>query len=197
MSRVIAFFDFDGTITTKDSLLEFIKYCKGNTAFYVGFLLHAPFLIAYKLKIISNQRAKEMMLRYFFRKMTIQEFTECCDRFNHDVMPLLIRPKALKEINKLKEAGAEIVIVSASPENWLGAWSDSIKAKCIATKLAVSDNRITGNIAGKNCYGSEKVRRIKEAYDLSDYTSVYCYGDTNGDKPMLALGAYSFYKPFR
>ena len=197
MSKPIAFLDFDGTITTKDSLLEFIKYCKGHTAFYLGFLLHAPFLIAYKLGVISNQRAKEMILRHFFAKMTVGEFAACCEGFVRDIAPSLIRPKAAKEITKLKEAGAEVVVVSASPINWVGKWSESMKLPCIATNLVVRDNRITGNIDGKNCYGLEKVRRIKEAYDLESYSSVYCYGDTPGDKPMLSLGSRYFYKPFR
>jgi len=197
VSKPIAFLDFDGTITTRDSFLEFIKYCKGHIAFYFGFLLHAPFLIAYKLGIISNQRAKEMILRYFFGKMTAEEFADCCERFVREITPSLIRPKAAKEIRKLKEAGAEVVIVSASPVDWVGKWSESMKLPCIATNLVVRDNRITGHIDGKNCYGLEKVRRIKEAYDLDSYSTVYCYGDTPGDKHMLSLGSRYFYKPFR
>ena len=58
VKKGIAFFDFDGTITTKDTLLEFIKFSKGNLLFYAGFLLNLHFLVAYKLKIISNQAAK-------------------------------------------------------------------------------------------------------------------------------------------
>ncbi len=198
MKSVIAFFDFDGTITEKDSLLEFIRYCKGDTAFYMGFLLHSPMLIAYKLKIISNHRAKEIMLNYFFGKMNIKEFDAYCVQFNEEVMPSLLRPKALNEINKLKEKGAEIVVVSASPEYWIEKWCRSMNIKCIATRLLItSDNKISGKIEGLNCYGKEKVRRIHEDYDLNTFSDVYCYGDTPGDKYMLSLGTYKFYKPFR
>lgn len=197
MNGAIAFFDFDGTITTKDSLLKFIKYCKGATAFYIGFALHAPVLAAYKLNIISNQRAKEIILHYFFGKMDIDVFTQCCVSFSKQIIPSLIRPKALQEINKLKAAGAEVVIVSASPEYWLQGWCDSVGAKCIATRLLTKGNKITGKIDGVNCYGEEKVNRIKKKYDLNTFSSVYCYGDTPGDRPMLALGTIRFYKPFR
>lgn len=197
MKSTIAFFDFDGTVTNKDSLLEFIKYCKGAPAFYAGFALHAPILAAYKLNIISNQRAKEIMLRYFFGRMSVEQFNEYCISFTRDVMPSLIRPKALKEINKLKDAGAEIVIVSASPEYWLNYWCSSMNLRCIATRLKMKNNKLTGKIDGKNCHGEEKVRRINEQYDLNTFSSVYCYGDTPGDKHMLSLGDYRFYKPFR
>jgi phosphatidylglycerophosphatase C len=193
----IAFFDFDGTITTKDSLLEFIKYTKGNFSFYFGFTLYSPLLVAYKLNILSNQRAKEIMLNYFFGKMSIEQFNTYCEDFSKEVMPSLIRPKALHEIAKLKDAGAEVVVVSASPEYWLNHWCRSMDIKCIATRLITSNNKITGKIDGLNCYGKEKVRRITENYDLNSFSSVYCYGDTAGDKYMLALGDYRFYKPFR
>lgn len=197
LSRSIAFFDFDGTITSTDSLLEFIKYAKGEAAFYAGFALHAPYLAAYKLKIISNQRAKEIMLRYFFGKMPVAEFEKLCASFYREKMHQLIRPKALTEIKKLRDMGTEVVIVSASPEYWLQAWCASIGASCIATRLAVKDNKITGRIDGINCHGQEKVRRIQERYDLSMFSPIYCYGDTSGDRPMLALGTVRFYKPFR
>ena len=197
MSRTIAFFDFDGTITSKDTLLEFIRYSKGDFSFYAGFALHSPILIAYKLQIISNHRAKEIMLRHFFGRMPLEEFNKLCDQFYHERLPSLIREKAMKEIAKLQAHGAAVVVVSASPENWLIQWCRSIGAECIATKMAVNNNRVTGRIDGRNCHGTEKVRRILERYNLEQYSAVYCYGDTPGDKHMLNLGSIRFYKPFR
>ena len=49
----IAVFDFDGTITNKDTLLYFILFTKGYWAFMVGFLLYSPLLIAFKLRSVS------------------------------------------------------------------------------------------------------------------------------------------------
>jgi phosphatidylglycerophosphatase C len=197
VKKVIAFFDFDGTITTKDSLLEFIKYVKGNFSFYFGFLLHSPILILYKLQIVSNQRAKEMMLQYFFGNMNEEVFKQHCENFIEQKLPLLIRPKALKEIQTLKNSGAEVVIVSASPENWIRTWCESQGVECVSTKLVIKDHKITGKIEGRNCHGEEKVSRILSLFNLQDYTSVYAYGDTPGDTHMLSLASIKFYKPFR
>lgn len=197
MNRVIAFFDFDGTITTKDTLLEFIKYVKGDASFYFGFILNCPILVLYKLKIISNQRAKEIMLNYFFGKMKSEEFSRHCESFMAEKLPAFLREKAMAEIKKMQAVGAEVVVVSASPENWLQAWCTANGIKCIATKLDTRNDRITGRINGLNCHGKEKVRRINEAFNLSDYSSIYAYGDTSGDRYMLAIANYKFYKPFR
>jgi phosphatidylglycerophosphatase C len=197
VNRAIAFFDFDGTITEKDSLLEFIRYVKGDAAFYFGFLIHSPVLILYKLQIISNHSAKEIMLQYFFGKMDVEVFGKHCDSFSNQKLPQLIRPKAIHEMKKMRESGASVVVVSASPENWLRSWCAANGAECIATRLVILDNKITGKIEGRNCHGREKVSRIRAAFDLNNFSSVYAYGDTPGDRYMLSLANIRFYKPFR
>jgi len=90
-----------------------------------------------------------------------------------------------------------VVIVSASAQDWIKDWCAETGVSMIATKLEVKEGKITGKIEGNNCHGKEKVRRINETYNLSDYNEIYCYGDSRGDKPMLGLGNISFYKPFR
>jgi HAD superfamily hydrolase (TIGR01490 family) len=200
VNQRIAFFDFDGTITTKDTLLEFIKFSKGPFRFYLGFLLNSPWLVAYRLKIISNQAAKERILTWFFRNQPLPAFQQLCDEFAATILPGLIRPKALREIALLQEKGATVVIVSASPENWISAWTTRNQTSLLATRLELTPAappRLTGRILDRNCHGEEKVSRIREAYPLADYNEIYAYGDTKGDKPMLNLGTASFYKPFR
>lgn len=197
MKKVIAFFDFDGTVTNKDSLLEFIKYSKGALAFYKGFIINIHYLIAYKMKIITNQKAKEKIISHFFGGMTFDAFQELCNRFSREKIPQLIRPGALFEIKKLLQNGVKIVIVSASPENWIQDWANEMHADLIATKLVQTDNIITGKIDGVNCHGQEKVARIKEKYILENFNEILAYGDSSGDKPMLALAHKRYMKPFR
>ncbi|MBN8676512.1 MAG: HAD family hydrolase [Chitinophagales bacterium] len=197
MKKGIAFFDFDGTITTKDTLLEFIKYCKGTNAFYAGFLINSPFLLAYKLKIISNQAAKEKVLQHFFKNTSVDSFRVLCEKFAAEKIPGLIRPEAIAEIKKLQEEGQTVVIVSASPENWISPWALKLKVDLIATQLEIQNGLLTGKILGKNCHGAEKVNRINKKYSLADYAEITAYGDTKGDLPMLALAHRSVYKPFR
>ncbi|HTI09456.1 MAG TPA: HAD-IB family hydrolase [Puia sp.] len=198
MNQRIAFFDFDGTITTKDTLLEFIKFSRGSLLFYLGFLLTSPWVLAYKVKLISNQQAKEKVLQFFFSNWSLSRFQESCDQFGKAVLPGLIRPKALQEIEKLRERGFAVVIVSASPENWIRTWAEQVQATLIATRLAATEEQVlTGRILGANCHGQEKVNRIRQEYDLADFREIYAYGDTSGDRPMLQLGTASFFKPFR
>jgi phosphatidylglycerophosphatase C len=195
--KKIAFFDFDGTVTKKDTLLEFIKYSNGRLRFFSGFLLNSPYLVAYKLKIISNHKAKEKILSHFFKKIPVVDFQKTCDAFCTGLLPQLIRSQAMEEINELKSKGFTIVLVSASPGNWISKWAGTNGLELIATCLKTADGKLTGEIEGKNCYGEEKVRRIMERYDLKEFEEVYAYGDTKGDRPMLLLANHSSYKPFR
>ena len=192
----IAFFDFDGTITSKDTLTEVIKFQKGNFSFYIGILLNMPWLIGYKLGLIPNDAAKQRLLKYFFGGMEAEDFQRKCDDFASTRLTRLIRSEALGEIRKLKAENTEIVIVSASAGNWISAWSDSLLLKLVSTSLEIKDGRMTGRIEGKNCHGQEKVRRIREKWNLDEFGEIYAYGDSEADKPMLALATKSFYKPF-
>jgi phosphatidylglycerophosphatase C len=197
VSKGIAFFDFDGTITTKDTFLEFLKFTKGKISFLLGFLLHAHYLVAFKLKIISNQKAKEKILGYYFSGEDEDSFKKSCDEFNKRILPSMIRPKAIEEISRLKAMNYIVVVVSASPEDWIRPWTKMMNVELIASRLEVKDGKITGKIVGKNCRGPEKVRRIKENYNIDEFADVYAFGDTSGDKDMLAMATNAFYKPFR
>lgn len=195
--KSIAFFDFDGTITTKDTLLEFIKFTKGTTAFLTGFLLNSPYLVAYKLALISNQLAKEKVISYYFKNMPLAEFQALGDAFATEMLPKLVRPKAIEELQKLQQTNTTVVVVSASFGNWIQKWAAANGLQLIASKPEVRDGKLTGRIEGKNCHGTEKVRRIQETFMLQHYAQIRVYGDTSGDKPMLALATHAHYKPFR
>lgn len=197
MSSKIAFFDFDGTITMKDTLLEFIRFAKGDLSFIAGFFLYSPFIVAYKLGIITNQAAKEKVLQHFFSNTTIEDFNKLCTDFAEQVIPSLVRTKAAKEIRRLKEEGAHIVVVSASAENWVGIWSRQQGLEYIATRMECNEGKLSGKILGRNCYGNEKVERIRSVYDLGSFDRIYCYGDSEGDKAMLDIADIKFYRPFR
>lgn len=196
MSQSLALFDFDGTITSRDTLFEFIIYSKGWPKFLFGLLSLSPVMISFLFRIIPNWRAKELLLTHFFEGESIKEFQATCDLFSVDKIPHLLRPDALKKITEHIQRGDRIVIVSASPENWVGRWAEAHHLEWIATRLEVSNGLLTGKILGKNCHGEEKVTRIKDYLDISEYNSIYTYGDSRGDWPMLQLGTSVNYRKF-
>lgn len=193
----LALFDFDGTITSKDTLFEFCRFKVGNTRFVIGLAFLAPILILQRLKVISAQRAKERFLNYFIGTLPQEKFNGLCQSFADKKIPALVRKGALDTLNQYKTNGTRIIIVSASPENWIKPWANPLGIEVIATRLVVSNGSISGKIDGKNCNGDEKVNRIKNEVNPEHYAIITAYGDSTGDVPMLNLAHQKFFKPFR
>ncbi|MEI6544127.1 MAG: HAD family hydrolase, partial [Methylococcales bacterium] len=118
----IAFFDFDGTITTKDSLPDFIKFAIGKPKYYLGLCLLSPILLAYVLKLLPNHSAKEKMISYYFKGWSEKNFQTVADEYAAHQIDKIVRPKALEKLHWHQEQGHKVVIVSASMKSWLKQW---------------------------------------------------------------------------
>lgn len=192
----LVLYDFDGTITTKDTLFEFCRFIAGDL-FIVKIVGLLPVLLAQRLSLMSAQKAKEIFLAFFLKGFQQSEFDYQCQLFADKILPGLIRPQALKSIQDYKGTQARIVIVSASPQNWILPWAGKVGAEVIATRLHIENGKITGKIQGSNCNGQEKVVRIRELINLASYQEIVAFGDTKGDLPMLGLAHQKNFKPFR
>ncbi|MDR1452222.1 MAG: HAD-IB family hydrolase [Helicobacteraceae bacterium] len=195
--KIIAFFDFDGTISDRDSMIDFIRFTFGDRRFLIGVFRLLGVIVGYALRLVSDVNAKRRVMTYFFGGRCRDELQNFADRYAADRINDIIRPKGLEKIKWHLAEGHEVAIVSASIEIWLKKWSEDLGLRLIATKPEIVDNRFTGDLASPNCKGEEKIRRIREIYDLSEFERVYAYGDSPADRPMLSLATYSFYKPFR
>ena len=193
MKKIYAF-DFDGTLTTKDTLLEFIRYAKGTLAFAFGFLRYTHLLVLMKLGLYPNWKAKQKVFAHFFKDMTIDDFDAICQKFAASSRHLL-RPKGIEAINQALNEGSEVLIISASIDNWVQPFFPEVKV--LGTQIEVKDGKLTGRFLTKNCYGEEKVNRLKALYPNRQDYHLTAFGDSNGDKELLAYADESYYKPFR
>lgn len=196
MQKTIAFFDFDGTITNRDTMLALAVYNAGQWKFMTKMAMLSPSLVALKLNILTAQKAKQLFLKTFFGGIHVEDFNRICERFCEEIIPSLIRKDAWATIQKHISDGDEVVVVSASAENWIKHWCTTNNIRFIATRLEVKNNKITGNIEGANCNGKEKVSRIKEVFNLADYDTIYAYGDSAGDQMMLSIATHPSFRVF-
>lgn len=198
MKKVYAF-DFDGTVTTKDTLLAIIRYAKGDGRMLMGALLYAPMLLLMVLRLYPNWKAKQRVFAHFFKGMEIDEFNNLCQRFAADNQHLL-RPGAVKVINQAVGEGSDIVVISASIENWVRPffeqrWGDKVRIEC--TRIDVRHETVTGKFLTKNCYGREKLKRLQRAFPNRTSYELIAFGDSRGDKQLLEYADKRYYKPFR
>ena len=193
----IAFFDFDGTITSQDSLACFLKETLGIPRFYMGVLSMMPILLAYKLKLLSNHDAKEKFIAHYFKGWKIDDFKKSADSYSQNGIDCIVRPDAREKLKWHQDQGHKVVVVSASIESWLQLWCDNNKYELIGTKLEIKNGEVTGKFSTRNCYGQEKVNRITNKYSLEDYKDIYAYGDSRGDQEMIAISNHPNYRQFK
>jgi len=194
--KALALFDFDGTLTRKDTLFEMALFDKGWIAFIWGMFILLPQFLLYYLGQINAQKLKEKYLQHFFKNRDLDNWNDTCEKFSEKVLPGLIRKNALDCLLKHKSENARILVVTASCENWVSPWCRKLGIECISSEMEVFNNRITGSLLGPNCNGIEKVNRIRQYLKIETYSPIFAYGDTKGDYEMLKLADHAFLKSF-
>ena len=193
---VIAFFDFDGTITYGDTFRHFLRFSVGWPRFIFNMLTVSPYLLLYLLNIVSRQKVKEKVISRFYQKMLYCDLKVKADAFVDSELDQHLRPEALRRIAWHQKQGHRCILVSASPEVYLNIWAKNKGfSDILATRLALTKHgSILGEIKGKNCWGPEKVSRIEELLGSRKEFVFYAYGDSKGDKEMLSIADYPFYR---
>ncbi len=193
----IAAFDFDGTLTYHDSLFPFIRMAVGLPRFLWGIIILSPVLSGYAVKIIKNSDAKQAVLKHFFGGLEHSDFQELGHKFATQKLPSMLKPKAMQRLRWHQQQGHQVIIVSASLETYLQPWAEMMQCgQVIGSKIEVVDNHLTGHLNGKNCYGSEKVVRLEKQLGKLNSYYMYAYGDSKGDRELLASADKAFFKIF-
>jgi phosphatidylglycerophosphatase C len=190
----LALFDFDGTLTRKDSFPAFLTFMLGTSGFAKALIWASPTIIAWKCGRATNQQAKEALLSAALKGKSQSSIEQAGKEFAEQCLPNLLRPQAEALLQKHKELGHETLLVSASPDAWMIPIAKQLGIKLISSRLAYKEGIFLGKLEGKNCYGQEKVERIKQELTLDQYTCIYAYGDSRGDKEMLELASHPRYK---
>ena len=186
-------FDFDGTIISKDSMLEFLKHLHNSYFIYLLLnFIYLPIHFLYLIKLIKKQKAKEIFLKIHFYNYNYSFLVEKSESFSKIILQFTYKEfdDFIKNIDFNLN---EICIVSASLDIWMLNIAKNLNMKLICTQSQVNNNSFIG--INSNCYGIEKVNRIVKVYNIDNYDEVHVFGDSNGDSEMLKLG-HRHYKFF-
>jgi HAD superfamily hydrolase (TIGR01490 family) len=193
---VLAIFDFDGTITSKDSFGHFLQYAVRKPVYYRGLILLSPILIAYALGLVPNYVAKQKVFAHFFAGWSTDSFNRIAERYSSSEVGKIIRPEALERIEWHQRQAHKVVVVSASIKSWLSHWCEARRIDLISTEVEEENLILTGQFRTPNCHGIEKVNRLKDRFDFSKVDYVYAYGNSSGDKEILELADEKYYRYF-
>ncbi len=193
-ASIVAAFDFDGTISTTDSLRVFVRSTVGTPRFVAGALIASPWLIGAALHLVDRGVAKAAFLRATFGGRSRARLEDDAQRFVAQRLPDLLRPEMLARVRQHRAMGHRIVLVSASPGLYLRPWADAIGFETVlSTELAFdAQDRFRGEFAKPNCWGPEKVRRLEAWWGDKPPRVLFAYGDSRGDKEMAARAEHAW-----
>jgi HAD superfamily hydrolase (TIGR01490 family) len=197
-ARPLALFDFDGTITSRDSFALFLTKTK-PLHFYLAGIRFLPQILLFWTRRYPNQNLKERFLNFLLAGMSEEELKNRAATFMKEEIPAIIRPQAEVTIKNLLANKTRVIVVTATPRLMVEPWCRKMGIEILGTELVFADGIFTGRIDGLNCRGEEKVRRINEILDLKEYAPIDVYGDSSGDLAMLDLTSKSHqhFRPFR
>jgi phosphatidylglycerophosphatase C len=190
----LALFDFDGTITTREMFADFMGHAVAPRRLAIGRIVLAPMLVGYKLGMVSANRVRSRVVDYGFRGADLAHVQAAGERFAREVLPAVLRPKALERIAWHKAQGDKIVVVSGAFDLYLTHWCAQHGLELLCSSLESSDGVMTGRYDGEQCAGEEKARRVRERYDLAGFPVIYAYGDTHEDLDLLELADRRYYR---
>ena len=194
--KALALFDFDGTITTKDSATEFFKFISGNRIiyFYKNYFLCLFEIVKFKFLGSSYLILKNKRLSVHIDGLTEKEFKQYCNNFDENIIHELIKQSALQSLYQHKNAGDAVWIVSASYDFLIGNWCRRNGLSYLVNTTKLENGKII--LTSEECNFNGKVTRIIENIELSKFENIYAYGDSAGDEDMLRLANNKFYRNF-
>lgn len=181
--------DFDGTLTVRDTMFDIIRHQRGRRGLAVVMLRLLPWLVTMRLGLYSHHRAKERLLAACFLGMSREAFDGFARGFAAARREALMRPGLLHTLRQAQADGAEVVVVTASPEEWVRHFVPEFTV--VGTRLEFIGGAFTGRFSTPNCYGGEKVRRLTERFPqlAADRAAwhITAYGDSRGDRELMAF----------
>jgi phosphatidylglycerophosphatase C len=191
-ARGVAAFDFDGTLTRRDTLLPFLVDVAGASR--VGWALARDALRLGRMAAGGGDRdaAKAVLIARVLSGLSYVDVESRAREYARRVVDHRLRPAAVARLRWHQEMGHEVVIVSASLDVYLHHVARRLDVGTVlCTTLEVDgDATITGRLTGGNCRGPEKAARLS-AHLGGEPVSLWAYGDSGGDDELLAMADHA------
>ena len=185
---VVAAFDVDGTLTTGDCVTPFLRRAAGRRLWTT--LLRRPLALAASTARRDRDGLKELACSAL-RGIESTEIEGLGDAFAREVGAGRLRDDTVARLRRHRELGHTVILASASLDPYLVPLGRSLGVDGVVCTVLERgrDGRLTGRLAGANCRGAEKARRVSDWLRENDLAGaeLWAYGDSSGDDELLAL----------
>jgi phosphatidylglycerophosphatase C len=183
---VVAAFDVDGTLTTRDCVTPFLLRAAGARLWMT--LLAHPIALGGSLVRRDRDALKELACSAL-RGREAAELDRLGATFAREVASGRLRADTTARLRRHRELGHTVILASASLDAYLAPLGELLDVDgVVCTRLQRGpDGRLTGRLVGANCRGPEKARRVAEWLDQAGLADavLWAYGDSAGDDELL------------
>jgi phosphatidylglycerophosphatase C len=190
-SAVVAAFDVDKTLTTRDCVVPFLRRCQ-PAAITLAKMVSDVSDFGRGLVRRDRDLIKTVATRAVMTGRNVADVEDLAKQYATEVVSGWLRPDTVARLRWHQSHHHHVVLVSASYELYLRHLGTALGVNAvIATRLVRNGLEFTGEIDGSNCRGNEKARRlgawIAEHVGERNEVVIWAYGDSAGDQAMLAL----------
>jgi phosphatidylglycerophosphatase C len=192
LTSAVAAFDVDGTLTTGDCVVPFLRRLAG-TGGVVRAVLLRPFSVIAGLVRFDRDRVKEAVVGAVYEDRSVTLVDAVGKEFADEIERDRLRPDVLARLQWHQGQGHRTVLVSASMRAYLEPLAASLGVDAVlCTDVVAQNGRYTDRLDGGNCRGEEKCRRLAVWLAAEGLTDVplWAYGDSKGDRFMLDMAAH-------
>jgi HAD superfamily hydrolase (TIGR01490 family) len=188
---VVAAFDFDGTLSTRDNVVPFLLRVAGATGAGHAVAETAARLAVRGRSAWTRDALKAEVVRRVFSGRDAAQIEALAHAYAAEITARHLRAEALATAEWHRAQGHRLAIVSASFAVYLRPIAAALQFDAVlATELEVGpDGALTGHLDGDNVRAAEKVRRLNRWIDDQAYPQepyVFAYGDSSGDRELWA-----------
>jgi phosphatidylglycerophosphatase C len=185
---VIAAFDVDGTLTTRDCVRPFLERAAGRRRLVTS-MIRRPVATAVAAARRDRDRFKEIIVGGALRGKLVTDVETVGEQFAQYVLVNWLRPDTLRRLQWHQRSGHRTVIVSASLAAYLQPLAQRLGFDdVLCTDATRAGDRYGDRLVGTNCRADEKRRRLDEWLEEKRWVhaEVWAYGDSAGDRELLA-----------
>jgi HAD superfamily hydrolase (TIGR01490 family) len=207
---ILAVFDFDGTLTTRDTSLPFLAFAAGRARLTAAMMLRGPVFLAGLTLARARAGAPapgwpalrdrwelsvhDRLLRALFHGRSAAELDELGRRFADEALDAMVAPEALAQVAWHRARLHRCVLVTGSLETYMEPWG--LRAgfeRVLASRLARDRARrtVVGGFDGEPCWGDAKLARLREAVGSLDRYTLVVYGNEPGDRALLDVADHA------
>lgn len=195
--RRVAAFDFDGTLSRRDTLIPFLAQVSGRRRFaqVCGQLGLSGARRTVDLR--DRDGVKEQLLRRLFAGRDEAELRRLGQQYARDLLSDQLRPEVLTRLEDHRRAGHEVLFVSASLVYYLEPLADMLDLQgVLAVEPEQHQGRLTGELVRPNVRAEQKALRLREWLGQPESgplegIELWGYGNSSGDHELLAMSDHA------